>query len=326
MSSHSRCAFTLVELLVVVAIIAALIAMVLPAVQKVREAAARAKCQNNIKQIALAVHNYESSYGQLPPAGLNYGWTYKGTGSHSDPILNMNGFVLMLSYLEQTALDGLLDKTKAFSNVNTDNAGTVLNPAPLAGGSADANGALMAKAPAVFRCPTDSGNPVLNGAAINRYGPTTALKGSKTNYDFITYSYNELYNSNSWKTNTPDRRYMFGQNSDLKISQVGDGTSNTFMFAETTLDMYNGTTPSWGYRGWVHTGLDPAYGINTWTYGTVTPIPGRVGSWGYPGSLHSNGCNFAMGDASVRFVPQSLTTTLLRQLSTINEGVLAATE
>lgn len=91
--SGRRNGFTLIELLVVIAIIAILIGLLLPAVQKVREAASRMKCQNNLKQVALACHNAESTYGYMPPAWGSYGPGIKG------PV-----FFHLLPYIEQSAL------------------------------------------------------------------------------------------------------------------------------------------------------------------------------------------------------------------------------
>src|SRR5262249_60117323 len=99
-------------------------------------------------------------------------------------------------------------------------------------------------------------------------------------------------------------RRMFGENSDTRQAMIVDGTSNTVMIAETTLEVYNGRTPAWAYRGWVQVGIDPGLAvINDWTYnsstGPIVPQPGRVGSWARMGSRHPGGAHAAFADGSV---------------------------
>jgi prepilin-type N-terminal cleavage/methylation domain-containing protein len=319
---RSRRGFTLIELLVVIAIIAILIGLLLPAVQKVREAAARMSCSNKLKQLGLACHNYESANQKLPPAGVGYGWCIVSPPYNGDPLVyNMNGFVLLLPYIEQNALYSKLNTQSAFGDQKTGYCCSYVGNTngSLAGdANGNGNGVQMQTVLSAFICPSDPGD-VMQGAN-DPYGVSSALNGAKTNYDFIT-STNDFY-CNYWRNAPPSSKTIFGENSTTRMTDITDGTSNTFMLGETTKTVYNGRTASWGYRGWVMTGIDPRYGINDWTYPVpgFTPTPGRLGSWGRAGSLHPAGCHFAMGDASVRFVRDSTSATTLTYVGYMADG------
>jgi len=93
------------------------------------------------------------------------------------------------------------------------------------------------------------------------------------------------------------------------------------MIGETTLNVYNGRTASWGYRGWVMTGVDvETNGINDWSYPGQPSIPTRLGSWGRAGSTHVSGAHFTMGDGSVKFINENTNLTLLTGLAKIADG------
>ena len=179
-----RRGFTLIELLVVIAIIGILIGLLLPAVQKVREAANRMKCGNNLHQIVLACHNYESAYQQLPPAGRGYGWcidngtTYTGDAK----IYNLNGLVLLLPYLEQSALYASDDLTQAVSGQNTGYCCSYVGNTGSRTGSPNVNAAAVSKIVPAFRCPSDWDRDLFLGAG-RAYGcgtPATASKPTTT--------------------------------------------------------------------------------------------------------------------------------------------------
>jgi len=304
--------FTLIELLVVIAIIAILIGLLLPAVQKVREAAARMKCQNNLKQMGLALHNFNDVYGRLPAALIHSGRynnaanrpyegpevSYKG---QSYAVYNHSGFIALLPYIEQEPL---------FKKYNYQLVGSPSNPYSLPLGPSpnpNSNDDVAAANIQIFNCPSDvTPPPVENRAPYNGADFYTMVSARRSNYLFSTGAYTD-YDAN-WTNTSPSARGAFGNNGAVALANVPDGTSNTLGIGESLQKWHNGSTvfgPYWGTgthtsvhgRGY-YQDFRPNY-----PYGTCAPNTGSTRrctyAWGFS-SNHSNITNFVMLDGSVK--------------------------
>ncbi|MBN2294794.1 MAG: DUF1559 domain-containing protein [Pirellulales bacterium] len=322
-----KSAFTLVELLVVIAIIGILIALLLPAVQAAREAARRSQCMNNFRQIGVALHNYHSTVGRFPPAGLGYGWCWYPQYNAGESIKNLNGLLLLLPYLGEQPLYDKYDMNASATNNVRGPYGDTTSQGVLAGDAvASGNAEIVSRQLAIFTCTSDTGNPFLGDNEPYGIKAGSGYLGAKTNYDFSTDGTHTLsFQCQGWSRVPSNKRRMFGENSDTKVRDVTDGTAHTFAMAETLFEVFNGECSPWGYRGWVQVGVDVGYnGINTWesswTIAHNTTRFGQLGTWASAGSMHPGGCHMLMGDGSAHFFADTTDSVILTYLSTMAGG------
>jgi prepilin-type N-terminal cleavage/methylation domain-containing protein/prepilin-type processing-associated H-X9-DG protein len=337
MQHKQRLAFTLIELLVVIAIVAILIGLLVPAVQKVRQAAARTQCANNLKQIGLALFNYESSNRHFPT-------TYKllrtpdlaapaGTGSHGPSV-----FVLILPYLEQDSVYRQIDTTKG-----------ALNPVNMPPSNPAYSTSLS-----VFLCPSS-----LFSAPTADYSLELARSfgnfGITLNYPpGMIFGRTDYAPDAGMQADVPGISINAGASiicqppdGPVRVTDVTDGTSNTIMIVE------DAGRPAWyGSKGIVTTG--PATG--SYQAGANGPAPQGGGAWADPlnyiatngadpsgtgiaaggdflgippapwscangcsndseiFAFHKGGSNVVFGDGSVRFMRNGLTMAQMQAL------------
>jgi prepilin-type N-terminal cleavage/methylation domain-containing protein/prepilin-type processing-associated H-X9-DG protein len=308
----TRRGFTLIELLVVIAIIAVLIGLLVPAVQKVRSAAARIQCSNNLKELGLAAHNYLGVKRAFPP-GVNQS-QYPSAPQYRGYTL----FVYLLPYVEQENLYRQWDFSIPLNNAT--------------GGASAPSATVLA----VLLCPADDIplNPITSQGrtyAITSYGGN----GGSRSFDPTSATTDGIFHTTGPGSQPAAKQVP------VRLADISDGTSNTLLFGERShldpnYDSYasaglasRASMASWGW--WAAS--EGRLAIGDVTMSAYVPINfhvlsanGSGGSGSFKsieeqrvcafGSNHGGGANFALADGSVRFIAESISLVTLRQLAT----------
>jgi prepilin-type N-terminal cleavage/methylation domain-containing protein/prepilin-type processing-associated H-X9-DG protein len=344
---RSRSAFTLIELLVVIAIIAILIGLLVPAVQKVRDAAARSQCQNNLKQIGLACHGYHDANKQLPPGNLG--------PQSSGTTWGMSWTVFILPYIEQSAMHSKLNLAPGQNLMWGNSAGSTA--------AVSNNNALHNFKVPIYRCPASvtpefarAANPATLNWQVSSYVGVSGVVHNMTIIPGYTPSRYAFGAGTGNSSGFASGEGMLVPGKGPHLTGVTDGTSNTILASECTdfLTLQGGVKVNWGpgdhHSTWIGANKNTEltgvvtngdwrmfsvvavkYGINLKNFPSITQASNgnchfSVGICLWNSSLaplnstHSGGVNAVMGDGSVRFFSDNLPLATLGRLATRYDG------
>jgi prepilin-type N-terminal cleavage/methylation domain-containing protein/prepilin-type processing-associated H-X9-DG protein len=295
MSTRNRRGFTLIELLVVIAIIAVLIGLLLPAVQKVREAAARMKCTNNLKQIGLALHDHHDTYGYFPSNG---GWM---SGDPDTP------YIIRTSGTGGTNERwGLADPNKAGRNQPGSWAFAILP---------------WLEQDNLFKAAPDNGS---QGVAIQVYicpsrRPATAWNIPIPDPFLGAGRHDDGAGRNPWSSidYAANQRVIDDRPNVMRITEITDGTSNTILVGEKSMDPRGYTSGSWYWNQPVFSGGSGGTArLGTYVYRDAIDVP-FPDHWG---SAHPSRAQFLFADGSVRSLSYTIAHTEVLKMLTPQGG------